>query len=276
MPVFWTSPTLYQAVGRPVAISWEAFAARAQNPKHAICKDSLARWSPCEYRGERRCIAGITRAHGVVLDVDDGSELAKIAGALEGLHVIAHSTFSATPKHPRWRVIVPLEWPVDADGYGRVWRWLAVKFEAVGVTPDYGARDAAHAWAVPAVPPNGHYICLTIEAPYARADDAFAAVPKPEPLPEPTREERTNDYGRTLKRAAAYLATMPGGIQGSGGSTTTMRAAIAMVRGFGLQPDDALRLLVEVHNPLCAPAWSERELIHKVRQAVQRSGAASG
>jgi hypothetical protein len=44
-----------------------------------------------------------------------------------------------------------------------------------------------------------------------------------------------------------------------------------MVRGFALEPDDALRLLAEVHNPLCAPPWSLPELRHKVRQAAQRA-----
>ena len=63
---------------------------------------------------------------------------------------------------------------------------------------------------------------------------------------------------------------MPGAISGSQGHATTFRAAVAMVRGFGLEPDDALRLLVEAHNPQCAPPWSLPELRHKVRQATER------
>jgi hypothetical protein len=43
-----------------------------------------------------------------------------------------------------------------------------------------------------------------------------------------------------------------------------------MVRGFGLEPDDALALLVEIHNPLCQPEWSLVELRHKVKSAMQR------
>jgi hypothetical protein len=63
---------------------------------------------------------------------------------------------------------------------------------------------------------------------------------------------------------------MPGAISGSGGHATTFAAAVKMVRGFGLDPDDALALLVAIHNPLCAPAWSLPELKHKIRQAAQR------
>lgn len=73
-----------------------------------------------------------------------------------------------------------------------------------------------------------------------------------------------------VERARRYLAKMPGAVSGQGGHATTFRAAVAIVRGFELAPEDALRLLAEVHNPLCSPAWSVAELRHKVKSAAMR------
>jgi hypothetical protein len=110
-----------------------------------------------------------------------------------------------------------------------------------------------------------------LTTPRAKASAALATFPKPEPLPIPERTQRDDSYDRRLERARKYLAAMPGAISGSGGHATTFKAACVLVRGFALEPDDALALLVEIHNPICSPPWSERELRHKIKQAYQRS-----
>lgn len=269
MPAFWLAPSLTQPLGRQVAMPWTAFADRVDRARSAPSKEGLARWAPVEFRGAKRCLANVIRAHAVILDVDDGSELT--LAPLDGLFAIVHSTFSATTEYPRWRLIVPLDRPVGADDYARAWRWVAIKLEAVGVRPDYSARDASRAWAVPARPPGGFYVVSTADGAFASTDEALTAIPKPEPLPHPERRGDGDPYDRRLQRASKYLEKMPGAISGSGGHATTFKAACVLVRGFGLEPDDALALLLEIHNPLCSPAWSERELRHKVKQAHQRA-----
>ncbi len=270
--VIWTSPTLTQPAGRQLTITWSAFADRVQRARPGATKDGLSRWAPVEFRRGYRCRANVIRAHAIVFDVDDGTALETILSAFDGLHIIAHSTFSATAEVPRWRIALPIDRPVNADEYDRVWRWLAAGVEAEGAVPDYQGRDVAHAWAVPAVPPSGFYVAREAEGAFACVADGLAAVPAPEPMPMPTRTAGGDEsYERRVTRARAYLARMPGGIQGSGGSSTTFKAACAMVRGFGLEPDDALALLIEIHNPLCQPEWSLIELKHKVRQALQRA-----
>lgn len=79
----------------------------------------------------------------------------------------------------------------------------------------------------------------------------------------------TDDLHRRLVRASAYLTRMDPAIAGSGGHAATWRAVLAMVRGFGLSPDDALALLVADYNPRCKPPWSLRELRHKVQDAAR-------
>ncbi len=274
IPRIWHSRSLYQPRGRQAAITWELFAERAANPKSAASKEGLARWAAVEFRGAYRCMAGVLRAHAtVVIDVDDGkSTLQTITETLGELYIIVHSTFRAIAEYPRWRVIAPLDHPVDAEGYGRAFRWLAMRLEAAGARPDFGARDASHAWAVPARPPSGYYVCRVIPGAFVSVEEAFATIPAPEPLPEPTRADRTDSYDRRSSSGRASTSRRcRAASRAARGSTTTFKAAVAMVRGFGLEPGDALRLLVDVHNPMCAPAWSLWELKHKVKQAHQRS-----
>jgi hypothetical protein len=271
-PILWLAPSLYQPRGRQRPISWGAFAERVERARAAESKDGLHRWAPVEFRDAYRCLANVHRAHAVVVDVDDGTGLETILVALDGLFVIVHSTFSATAGRPRWRLIAPLDRPVDAEGYDRVFRWLAMRLEALGARPDFSARDASHAWAVPARPPSGFYVARVSDGAFLDVGHAFGAIPEARPLEPLPKGDRSGDtYDRRLERGRRYLEKIPGAISGSHGHATTFRAAVAMVRGFGLEPDDALRLLIEVHNPTCAPAWSERELVHKVRQAFQRA-----
>jgi hypothetical protein len=87
-------------------------------------------------------------------------------------------------------------------------------------------------------------------------------------LPLPTLETSTD---RLLVRARAYLATMDPAISGCGGHNATIRAAGALVGGFGLSTDDALALLLEEYNARCKPPWSVKDLRHKVEDAAKRA-----
>lgn len=269
-PTIWLSPSLDQPQGRHLATDWGRFAERVEAAKPARTKAVLARWAPVRFRRAYRCRANVQEVHAACIDVDDGSPIDPIVEALDGLFAIIHSTFSATHDIPRWRVILPLDMPVNADAYDRVWRWLGSALEDAGVKPDYAAADASRAWAVPARPPSDYYVTRVIEGAHASVADALVAIPAPEPLPAPSRAARDETYERRAERARRYLALMDPGIQGSNGSAATYKAAVAMVRGFALEPDDALAILAEDYNPRCLPPWSVPELRHKVRQAYQR------
>ena len=73
-----------------------------------------------------------------------------------------------------------------------------------------------------------------------------------------------------IDRARKYLSKMPPAIQGSGGSTATFNAAVAMIRGFGLSESDAMALLLE-WNATCQPPWPERGLRDKIKRAHKDS-----
>lgn len=74
-------------------------------------------------------------------------------------------------------------------------------------------------------------------------------------------------------RATKYLARMEPSVSGQRGHDRLFAAACVLILGFSLDPEVALGVLASEFNPRCTPAWSERELIHKVRQAEKQPGA---
>ena len=73
-----------------------------------------------------------------------------------------------------------------------------------------------------------------------------------------------------LQRAALWLSKVPPAVSGQSGHSTTSTAAVGLVHGFQLSEGDALALL-SAWNQSCQPPWSDRELIHKLREAASKS-----
>jgi hypothetical protein len=262
--------TCWQSLYRPAEgrrVADRAIIDRARAPLTYARKDDVPRWAGAEFRQGYRALANLIRASWVILDFDEGATREQIAAAFGDYFGVGHTTWTAD----RWRVGLVLSRHVSLDEHERVWRAGAALAEANGLAPDYAARSPAHCFALPARHEGDAYQHVELAGAFFEVATALAQFPAPEPMPEPPRADRTESYEHRLERARKYLAAMPGGISGSGGHETTFRAAVAMIRGFDIEPDDALRLLVEVHNPMCAPPWSERELRHKVKQAFNRS-----
>lgn len=76
--------------------------------------------------------------------------------------------------------------------------------------------------------------------------------------------------GSVLDRARKYLESCPPSISGAGGHKQAFRVVRAVVWGFGVRGEEAASLL-EGWNARCQPAWSERELRHKIREAETKS-----
>jgi len=72
------------------------------------------------------------------------------------------------------------------------------------------------------------------------------------------------------QRAALWLSKVPPAISGQSGHSATYTAAVGLVHGFQLSEGDALALLSN-WNQSCQPPWTDRELIHKLREAASKS-----
>ena len=69
------------------------------------------------------------------------------------------------------------------------------------------------------------------------------------------------------ERATRYIDQMDPAIQGQRGSVAAFKAAIALVQGFNLNLESALRIFIDVYNPRCSPPWTEKEAHHKIFSA---------
>jgi hypothetical protein len=98
--------------------------------------------------------------------------------------------------------------------------------------------------------------------------------PKPATVAAPVPRSQPIDQAR--RRASAYLARIPGATSGEGGHGQTWKAALAIVRGFRLSEGEAFDLLWSEYNPRCSPAWSEREVRHKITEALNNAAVPFG
>ena len=85
-------------------------------------------------------------------------------------------------------------------------------------------------------------------------------------------ETGVND-ARTVSRARAYVAKMPPAIEGERGSDQMMKVCTVLLNGFALSYSTAYNLITEKagYNDRCTPAWSEREIEHKLNSVTSSS-----
>lgn len=91
--------------------------------------------------------------------------------------------------------------------------------------------------------------------------------------PEDEGKPREYFYGNqaVLERARKYVAKLPPAVSGQGGHDVTFKAACVLALGFGLPEPEAMQVLGE-WNQTCQPPWSDKDLVHKVRDAAKQSG----
>jgi hypothetical protein len=99
--------------------------------------------------------------------------------------------------------------------------------------------------------------------------EAMRAYKRPKPAARQIMPASVMDPSRRLERARAYVARMPGAISGSGGHNQAMKVARACATGFGLSESEILEVLHD-WNGRCTPAWSDRELAHKAKEAANK------
>ena len=74
-----------------------------------------------------------------------------------------------------------------------------------------------------------------------------------------------------IDRAKRYLTRVPVAVSGSNGSKVTFNAACVLVCGFNLTIDEAMSAIQD-WNARCTPPWTERELLHKMKDAAKQPG----
>jgi len=135
-------------------------------------------------------------------------------------------------------------------------------------TPEIEVYDHARYFALTGKRLRGH---TEIRDAQPAIDTLFKAF-FTEARQEPRRDQERSSRLSVIERARAYLDAIPGAVSGQDGHGATFRAACILICGFSLTKAEALVLLSE-WNRRCEPAWSERELRHKLDDADKQPGA---
>ncbi len=166
-------------------------------------------------------------------------------------------------------------------------RGLSLKGKITQAFPHIDVRgDNGYILAAPSWGPLGNQYVWEAgqspeEVPLAQLPEAWLEVlchrtgerPQNSVLPE---DKDWPDLKLRIKRARAYLMTMDAAVAGTGGHDQAFTVAFTLIRGFVLPEDEAYDLMMSVYNPICQPPWSEKEIWHKITDAVANSRAAWG
>lgn len=96
--------------------------------------------------------------------------------------------------------------------------------------------------------------------------------PRPAAVARPTpRRVCRGGTVSIVERAARALARIEPAVSGQAGHSRTWRAARLLCHDFGLSAAEAFPLLAD-WNQRCRPPWTDKELLHKLRDAETRAG----
>jgi hypothetical protein len=257
--------------GRPQAglalhMTWGDLARWLALPTMGEAKDEAGAWSPALYREGVRRKAALVHAHAIVVDVDQGGDVERVASVVARYRAIVHSTFSSTPEVPRCRIVLALAVAIDAPTYEAVHAVIRAHLQAVDIAADEGAKDASRVSYAPVVRPGAEYRFAATHGAPLDAGVVLDAQPPPAPrsAPRPLNPKHAGAYVRgALRRAAGAVA---GAIPGARHAALN-REAHALAR---LALDEAA--IVSALLPAFVAAAGERrehEGRRTIRDAVQ-------
>ena len=137
---------------RPVArtVTWGGLVAALTRWTVGPAKDAVPLWSPASYPADctARRSASVVSVSCLVLDYDDGTTLKQAHAAWRDWPHIIHTSWSHTPEHHKCRVVVPLDRPVSAEGWPRVFAWARARAPQI----DEKCSDPSRIYFVPSHP----------------------------------------------------------------------------------------------------------------------------
>jgi hypothetical protein len=121
-----------------------------------------------------RSNSAVVDVHALVLDVDDGTQPDVVLGALAGLELVWHTSYSHTAACPRLRAVVMLEAPVLAAA----WKGVAVEAMRRWSWADKACKDASRAYYVPTAGADGDWQCGVVHGAPLDVSSWREAVPR--------------------------------------------------------------------------------------------------
>lgn len=256
---------LMNPVGSQLVTTWQSLFARFERVV-PFQGDAHPGWSAALFDGDKRARAGVLRVTAAVLDYDGTASIDKALETWAGHFGLLHTSKKHRDDAPRFRVILPLSRPVSAFEWDILWQRLQ---EHCGGASDAAAKDASRFWYQPGIIEGGEFVTRRLEGQMLDADSWLRKAPKVAPTQQPERRRHATRDMDALDRARRYIAKMPEANSGQGGHTATFNVARKLA-DFRLSEDDVYRVLRDDYNPRCTPPWSDKELRHKAKEAMDR------
>lgn len=124
-------------------------------------------WSPVLFSGDTRAKKNAERVYCMVLDYDKGTTSVEDAFDFWAFQAFAsfkktgfttaclvHTSYSHTPEHPKFRVVLPLSRAVDAKEFDAIWNYVAGLAKEAGHELDESCKDPSRFWFLPACKPG--------------------------------------------------------------------------------------------------------------------------
>lgn len=199
-------------IGRALELPWWNVVTWLSRPSLVERKQELGAWTAAKFRDNRKKKDHLEHASALLVDVDEGGDVQRVAEILTGYLAAVHSTFSSTSDNPRCRVVLPFAEPVDAKTYETTFRVVAKHLKVASVIVDEGTKDAGRLGFLPCVKAGAVYLFRAVEGDALDAHAIVAAQP-PEPprplvtLPKP--EHRDAYVNAALSDAASAVMCAP-------------------------------------------------------------------
>jgi hypothetical protein len=252
-------------VAEQMDVPWERVLTWLETRPSAQWDEQCPGWSPVVYDPPRRAKENIKSVSALVLDYDKRSTWDAVVALWSSFYGLIYTTKSHDIGAHRVRVVLPLSRAVSADEYATLWQFASMQSRQRELEVDGQAKDASRFWYVPTAVADWRTLRLT-----GQPLDVDATLPLVEqPTLRVVRPVMPDTQDQRIERARRYLAKLPGAVSGDGGHTATFNAVASIMFGFDLDEDTTYNLIASEYNPRCDPAWSERELQHKIKSAAQ-------
>lgn len=230
-------------------------------------------WSPGTFEPCMRKSANVGEMFllGLDYDGDSGATIDEALACWTGLRGFLYTTKSHREEQHRFRVMLLLSRPVSAIEYKRLWLLADSMLKELKHKVDPQAKDASRFWYAPGTEDGSPHKLIDFEGEPINVEEWLAQAPEVAVQIAGIDGDEADAPQEIVDSAKAYLSAMPPAISGQGGHPATFRAAVAMVRGFGLSRKQAVDVLKQEFNPRCMPPWSDDELRHKVEDAFANS-----
>ncbi len=126
----------------------------------------------------------------------------------DGISRAAYSSWSHTPEHHKFRILLEVSRAMTAEEHGRIWRWMNARAAEAGHIIDQATSDPSRLWFLPRRREGREYMFRRVDGKPLDVDEILKQVPQ-EPLtgkPDSNPDTRLAAYVKELEERIDMVA----------------------------------------------------------------------